>query len=333
MKVKHNLRKTRVLVTGGAGFIGSHCVEALLSAGLKVRVLDNLSTGEKQRLDCDNPNLEFIQGDVVDRATLKKALVDVTHIVHLAAQVSVISSVQSPFESFKNNAFAFVGLLSEVKETNPKARIVYASSAAVYGDNAQLPCGEKAAKNSKLLSPYALDKAHNEDHALLYSKLYNINALGLRFFNVYGPNQNPHSPYSGVITKFVSAALNKDVLSVYGDGTQTRDFIFVEDVAAAIYRALFSNYQGVLNVATGSSVSLKELVIHMEKILGKKLSLLFKEARKGDIKHSIADIAKAKEEIQFSATTTIRDGLQRLITWLAQNDMSNTGYAIDDQDN
>ncbi|MBV8801768.1 MAG: NAD-dependent epimerase/dehydratase family protein, partial [Gammaproteobacteria bacterium] len=194
----------RVLVTGGAGFIGSHTVDLLLQEGKEVVVIDNLSTGKLTNLNLFNPNLRFVQGDILDYSLLCKELARCNAVLHLAAISSVPQSVEEPIETLKVNTLGFLQILQAIRNNPTPVRLVYASSAAVYGGDAPLPCSDEENKTFNVLSPYALEKANNERYADLYSRLFNINSLGLRYFNVYGPRQDPKSTYSGVITKFIN---------------------------------------------------------------------------------------------------------------------------------
>ncbi len=233
-----------VLVTGGAGFIGSHSVEALLDAGAEVTVLDNFSAGRRANLP-EHGKLRIVEGDIRDAPSVQRAMTGVDHILHLAAQVSVRASVEAPALSASHNVAGFLNIADAARRPGV-LRLVYASSAAVYGAPRVLPLDEGSA--CEPLSPYGLEKLVNDQYAALFGRLYGTSMLGLRYFNVYGPRQDPASPYAGVISRFASRLASNEPLSVFGDGQQTRDFIFVKDVARANVAALRSKCNGVLNV-------------------------------------------------------------------------------------
>jgi len=205
----------KVLITGGAGFIGSHTADILMEQGIAVRVLDNLSSGHRHNLPDEHPLLEFIQGDICDAPTVKQAMQGVSHCLHLAAQVSVVASLEDPEFSAQQNIVGYVNVLDACR-TRGVSRLVYASSAAIYGEPPELPLSEEVA--SKQLSPYGLEKKINEDYADLYHRLYQFSSLGMRFFNVYGPRQDPRSPYAGVIALFVDRIRDSQAITVFGDG-------------------------------------------------------------------------------------------------------------------
>lgn len=311
-----DMKKKHILVTGGAGFIGSHCVDLLLGKDHTVKVLDNLSTGLKNNLNLSSSNLEFIEGDMCNEKTLAHALKDITHVLHLAARVSVNHSVEFPLDTLNNNILGFANLLSFARNKN--IRIVYASSAAIYGAPTQALCSENIAKDSTTLSPYALSKKQNEEMAGLFHHLYGMSLLGLRFFNAYGPGQLLSTNQYGVIAKFIDDAINNQTLIIDGDGEQTRDFIFVKDIAHACNLALFSDYNGILNIASGKSISINQLVQEIGTALGRKLTKKNGADKKGQIKHSVADIIKAKEKLNFYASTDMQQGLQSTIDSLGR---------------
>ncbi|OAJ35030.1 NAD-dependent epimerase/dehydratase family protein [Piscirickettsia salmonis] len=299
-----------ILVTGGAGFIGSHTVELLLAQGYRVRVLDNLSTGKLSNLPADQSNLEIITADVRDYDAVLQGLQGVSAVLHLAAQVSVPRSIDNPLESLDVNTKGFINVLEAVRRTDGKIHVAYASSAAVYGSAEQLPCDDTQALPAEINSFYALEKANKERYAALYHKLFNITSTGLRYFNVFGPKQDPSSQYAGVISKFMTAAANDQPISIYGDGEQSRDFIYVTDVARANMLALQNTPYGVCNIATGCATSLNQLVNNIEKITGNKLNCSYFSERSGDIKHSIASINHADELLNFIAKMKFSDGLK-----------------------
>lgn len=300
----------RVLITGGAGFIGSHTADLLLDQGTPVRVLDNLSSGFRHNLPKRHALLEFVEGDIRDKETVNRCMQGVTHCLHLAAQVSVVASLEDPEFSAQQNIIGFLNVLDAVKSHAVK-RLVYASSAAVYGNPSVIPLPEDAEKTQ--LSPYGLEKQVNELYTELYKNLYQVSSLGQRFFNVYGPRQDPKSPYAGVIALFVDRISEAKPLTVFGDGEQTRDFIYVGDVARTNVAALHSTVDGACNVATGQQTSLLDLITVLSEITGQRSEVSFDPPRDGDIVHSLAVAKKMNDELGVTAHTTLQQGLQRLI--------------------
>lgn len=300
-----------ILVTGGAGFIGSHSVERLLAIGARVRVLDNFTSGKRENLPQD-PRLEVVAGDIRDAAVVTAALQDITHVLHLAAQVSVQASVDDPVTSAANNITGYLNVLDGARRAGVK-RFVYASSAAVYGVPARLPLDETAATGP--ISPYGLEKSIDDQYGALYAGLYGMAPLGMRYFNVFGPRQDPGSPYSGVISIFVDRLRAGKGLTVFGDGLQTRDFIYVGDVAQANVAALTGICTGTCNVATGKTATLLELIDSLAFVAGATTQVSFAAARSGDIRHSAADNARLRQELACTTFTSLQDGLRAL--WAA----------------
>jgi len=300
----------KVLVTGGAGFIGSHTVDMLMAQGIPVRVLDNLSSGHRHNLPNQHKLLEFVEGDICDAATVREVMKGVSHCLHLAAQVSVVASLQDPEFSARQNIVGFVNVLDACHKAKAK-RLVYASSAAIYGEPPKLPLDEDVPV--KQLSPYGLEKQVNEYYADLYYRLYQFSSLGMRFFNVYGPRQDPKSPYAGVIALFVDRITAAQPVSVFGDGKQTRDFIYVRDVARANVAALQKSYQGACNVATGKRTSLLDLIHVLSELTGNKTDISFAPPRTGDIVHSLASPARMNRELDVMAESTLKEGLAALL--------------------
>lgn len=294
-----------ILVTGGAGFIGSHTVELLLERGARVRVLDNLSTGSDANLPLGHPSLELQIGDVLDRDALQAAMNGVSHCLHLAAQVSVEASFRAPATSANNNIIGYINVLQAAREAGVH-RFVYASSAAVYGNPRKLPISEDLPCSP--ISPYGIEKLSNEIYAKMYMEIFGISCLGLRYFNVYGPRQSSSSSYSGVISIFMNRVRDGEIIHVYGDGEQTRDFVFVHDVAQCNLKALESRETGVCNVGRGESVSLQHLlgiISRFSPIQGKN----YLPAREGDIRSSFADIERMKELLGLTNATSLHEGL------------------------
>ncbi len=300
----------KVLITGGAGFIGSHTADLLMEEGVPVRVLDNLSSGHRHNLPIQHPLLDFIEGDITDSDTVKSAMDGVSHCLHLAAQVSVVASLEDPEFSAKQNIVGYINVL-DAALSRGVGRLVYASSAAIYGEPPELPLKEDV--TVKQLSPYGLEKQINEYYADLYRRLYKFSSLGMRFFNVFGPRQDPKSPYAGVIALFVDRITANQQVTVLGDGKQTRDFIYVRDVARANVAALKSDFHGACNVATGRSTSLMDLIETLSSLTGNKAGIEFAAPRTGDIIHSLANPSRMNKELGLEAETTLKDGLAELL--------------------
>lgn len=308
-----------ILVTGGAGFIGSNLVDLLLSAGHSVRVLDNLSTGNLHNLWSAQSfvdRFDFIHADIENLDVVVKASKDVQCIVHLAAQVSVQYSLRHPVDSANSNVIGFVNML-EAARANKVPRFIYASSAAVYGQPAELPLSEESPVGP--ISPYGLEKLINEQYAKLYAEIHGISCLGFRFFNVYGPRQDPKSAYAGVISKFFEQIAKDQPITIFGDGHQTRDFVYVADVANACAKAIDSKASGVVCVGTGRSVNLLQLVEGIEAAIGKKAVVLHTEAVKGDIVQSAMAPEKLANALQATAGIPLQEGLRRLWGALQQS--------------
>ena len=302
----------QVLITGGAGFIGSHTADVLLSQGFAVRVLDNFSNGKHANLNATalaDGRLTLFEGDVRDAATSDAATKGADAVLHLAAQVSVPRSVADPVESSTHNIAGFLNVLDAVRR-HKVPRMVYASSAAVYGVPETLPLTETSA--AKPLSPYGLEKFINDQYAALYRELYGVSSVGMRYFNVYGPRQDPKSPYAGVISKFADGLESSVPLRVFGDGSQTRDFIYVGDVARANVLALQGDVTGVLNVGTGTSVTLLELIDAMKVAFGKTAEVLREPPATGDIAHSATNPARLIQTLGWQPATPCVHGLRAL---------------------
>jgi len=300
----------KVLITGGAGFIGSHTADLLMERGIPVRILDNLSSGHRHNLPAQHPLMEFIEGDITDADTVNQAVQGVSHCLHLAAQVSVVASLEDPAFSARQNILGFVHVLDACRQQGVQ-RLVYASSAAIYGEPVQLPLEETAAATQ--CSPYGLEKKVNEDYCDLYRRLYDFSALGMRFFNVFGPRQDPASPYAGVIALFVDRITANQPLTVFGDGKQTRDFIYVGDVARSIVAALDKDTRGACNIATGNSTSLLDLIETLAELTGNRPAISFEPPRTGDIVHSLANPARMNGELGVIADTSLKQGLAALL--------------------
>ena len=311
---------TLFCVTGGAGFIGSALCEALLKKGVRVRCVDNLSTGSMSNIEpfLQHPRFEFIRGDVQDPALCDKACNGADYVLHQAALGSVPRSVKMPQFYCDNNVKGTLNMLESAKNAGVK-RFVYASSSSVYGDEQTLP--KKEGREGKLLSPYALTKRANEDWARLYTDLYSLETVGLRYFNVFGRRQNPNGEYAAIIPKFIKQLTNGERPTINGDGTQSRDFTYVENVIEANLRAVTADGAAgeVFNVACGGRVTLLEVYKLLCRELRVDIEPSFASERKGDIKHSNADISKAKHILGYDPDYDFERGLHEAIEWYKQN--------------
>ena len=310
---------SEILVTGGAGFIGSHIVDRLLEEGVKVRVLDNVSTGEKKNLaqHWNKKNFQFIEGDVRNLELVNKAVRGVDAVIHEAALVSVTRSVENPLLSNEINVTGTLNLLKACVDTHVK-RFVLASSCAVYGDTETLPNHEKLAPNP--LSPYAVDKLAAENYAKVFCNVYGLETVSLRYFNVYGPRQKD-GPYSGVISTFIKCLLGNKPPTVYGGGEQTRDFINVKDVVEANMLALTKREAvgEVFNISTGEPITVNKLTETLQKIMDKTaLKPVHAKPRAGDIKHSYGDITKARRNMGYEPKVQLEKGLSELVKYYSQ---------------
>ncbi len=313
-----------ILVTGGAGFIGGHIAERLLMDGNRVRILDNFSTGNRRTVEelgrrCgDASRLQVAECDLRDAQAVEDAMEDVTHVVHQAALPSVERSIQSPTTTHEVNTTGTLHLLEAARRRKVR-RLVFAGSSSVYGDQPELPKVESMRPAPK--SPYALSKQMGETYCTLYSELYGLPTLTLRYFNVFGPRQNPDSQYAAVIPLFARAILRGERPTVFGDGKQTRDFTFIANVVDANVLALTGKGHdgGVYNVACGDRISLLELLEQLQSIIGTQIDPEFRDARKGDVKDSQAGIDRAKAELGFSPRVTFREGLEKTVGWFQES--------------
>lgn len=302
----------RILVTGGAGFIGSHLVDALLAKGYGVRVLDDLSTGKVSNLPMDNPQLQLVVGDVADAAALAEAMHGCGAVVHLAAVASVQASVEDPVRTHQSN---FIGTLRvcEAMVAAGIRRVVFASSAAVYGNNGEgTPINEDTPKSP--LTPYAADKLASEYYLDFYRRQHGLEPVILRFFNIFGPRQDPSSPYSGVISIFSERAKSARPITVFGDGGQTRDFVYVEDLVKILVQGLEhpAPAADATNVGLSGVTTLNDLIAALEQISGQPLNVSHGAARSGDIRHSKADNRRLLERFDLGTPTSLIEGLARL---------------------
>ncbi|MGE8362836.1 NAD-dependent epimerase/dehydratase family protein [Pseudomonas sp.] len=304
---------SEILVTGGAGFIGSHLVDALLAQGHQVRVLDNLSMGKRSNLPLDNPNLRFIEGDVADAALVLEAVAGCQAVVHLAAVASVQASVDDPVATHQSN---FVGTLNvcEAMRQQGVKRVVFASSAAVYGNNGEgQAIGEDTPKAP--LTPYASDKLASEYYLDFYQRQHGLEPAIFRFFNIFGPRQDPSSPYSGVISIFTQRAQQGLPISVFGDGEQTRDFFYVADLVELLMQAVSAPQvvSGAVNVGWNQTTSLNQLLAEIGTLFGGLPAVTHQATRPGDIRHSRANNARLQASYRLPTATPIREGLRRLL--------------------
>ncbi len=317
--MKKNENKTlKILVTGGAGFIGSHLVDSLASLGHRIIVFDNLSSGKLSNLTSVENRIEFVPGDIRNLDLLIKILRDCDLVYHMAAMVSVNQTVQEPVASSQINEVGTLNVLEACRK-NKVRRFIFSSSSAIYGDAPGLPKHEEMC--SKPQSPYAVQKVTGENYACIYNDLYGVETVCLRYFNVFGPRQDPSSPYSGVISIFMNKAAATTSPYIYGDGDQTRDFIFVADVVLANILAAKNNQAAgmAFNVGTGSQISINQLWELICRINQIRLSPQYVPSRKGDIKHSVASIESAKTIMNFSPRYSIEKGLIITNDWYQKN--------------
>ncbi|MDP8263321.1 MAG: SDR family oxidoreductase [Candidatus Ancaeobacter aquaticus] len=306
---------SRYLVTGGAGFIGSNIVKELVSRGEKVTVIDDLSTGNIANITPYLDQIEFVEGSITNLDLLKKLLKDVDYVLHQAAIPSVARSVEDPIRSNEANVTGTLTLLTAVRDAKIKS-FVYASSSSVYGNTKQLPKNEDM--NPQPLSPYAVSKLTGEYYVRVFASLYNINAISLRYFNVFGPHQNPQSQYAAVIPKFITGMLRGERPVIYGDGEQSRDFTFIDNVVHANILAATKLQNGagrIMNIACGARYTLNTLVEYLNEILNTELSPEHTESAPGDVKHSQADISRAREYVGYTPQVSLKDGLEKTALW------------------
>lgn len=301
------------LITGGCGFIGSHIAETLAARGDKVTIFDNLSSGRLENIQPFGDRVRFIRGDICDYDALLEATRGITHIFHKAALVSVFLSVEKPELSQEINSTGTLHVLRAAAAHRVK-RVVLASSSAVYGNNPVLPKTEKMIPEPA--SPYAAAKINGEHLLRIFAEIYGVQTVSLRYFNVYGPRQDPSSPYSGVISIFTKALRHDLPVTIFGDGAQTRDFIYIQDVVRANLIAMEAEEAGhgeAFNIGTGSATSLNELLSILAELKGIEVTPLFEPARAGDVRHSVADISLARRFLNFTPEFSLKDGLAALI--------------------
>jgi len=302
----------KYLVTGGAGFIGSHIVSRLVNDGAQVRVIDNLSTGRIERIGHLLSAIEFVDGDLANESTAREAVDGIDFVVHQAAIPSVQRSLLDPIATNRANVVGTLNLLESCRRVGVR-RFVYAASSSAYGNTEVLPKHEDMAPNP--MSPYALQKYVGEQYCKLYFELYGLETISLRYFNVFGPGQDPHSEYSAVIPKFINCLLNKQPIRIYGDGEQSRDFTFIENVVEANMLALNAADVGgqMCNVGCGERISLNRLVGLIEGEMGVSARVTRVEPRLGDVRHSLADVSRARALLSYHPKIGVEEGLRRTI--------------------
>lgn len=303
--------KTRVIVTGGAGFIGSHLADELVRQGHRVIIIDNLSTGRMENIEAllSNGDVEFVHSSITDFKLLKKLFQDVDCIFHQAALPSVPRSIEDPLASHEANVTGTMNVLLAARDSGVK-RVIFASSSSVYGDTPTLPKREEMTPNPH--SPYAVTKLAAEHYCRVFSQVYGLVITCLRYFNVYGPRQNPESQYAAVVPGFIKNVFEGSPPVIFGDGEQTRDFTFVKDVVAANILAAQANIGGVFNIGSGQNTTVNELANLIIDIIGSNIKPIYQDPRPGDVRHSLADISKAKT-FGYEPKYSLRQGLLETI--------------------
>lgn len=315
------IRESNFLVTGGAGFIGSNLVAYLLKhKAKKVRVLDDFSTGFKKNITqfINHPNFELVEGDIRDFSTCRASVKDIDYVSHQAALGSVPRSVNDPLTTNEVNINGFLNMLLAVKEEPSIKRIVYAASSSTYGDSQSLPKVEHII--GKPLSPYAVTKYVNEIYADVFAKTYALDCIGLRYFNVFGPNQSPDGAYAAVIPLFMSSLKNNEPPNIHGDGEQTRDFTYIDNVVQANINAFFAKQEAsnqVYNIACGKRISINSLWNTLKRIANSNLEARHIESRLGDVRDSLASIEKAQKLLNYNPEYEVNDGLRKTWSWFS----------------
>lgn len=323
---QEDISKLTFLITGGAGFIGSNIVEYLIKHGAgKVIVIDNLSNGYRANIESflKLPNFAFVEGDITDYELCKSILKGVDYISHQAALGSVPRSIENPIATHLANTTGFLNIITAAKEENVK-RVVFASSSSVFGDSKELPKVES--RIGKQLSPYAVSKRAKELYAQVFADIYDLEVVGLRYFNIFGPNQNPAGPYAAAIPLFMEAVLKGESPYINGDGEQSRDFTFVENAVQANIKAMFSakDVKGqILNIACGDRVTINELFNTIRDISGKDVQAKYREERPGDVRDSLADISLAKNLIDYNPEIKLQEGLVITMKWFEKEFIQN----------
>ena len=305
------------LVTGGSGFIGSHICEYLVKAGHRIRVLDNLSSGRRENLVQLEGDIDFVEGDILDSQILSRAMEGIEFVLHQAAIASVQVSIEQPLMEQKTNSFGTLSILEAARKANVR-RVIFAASASAYGDDPKIPQCETMLP--KPISPYAISKVSGEYYCRYYSIEHGIESVCLRYFNVYGPRQDPASPYSGVISIFIREMLKGNPPLIFGDGLQTRDFVFVKDIVSAnILATEVVKAEGqIYNIGSGHSTDLLKLLSILNGILGTGIIPEMASVRAGDIRDSLADISSARKELGYEPSADLEYGLARVVDWMRQ---------------
>ena len=314
-----------VVVTGGAGFIGSHIAAALSNSGARVRVLDDLSTGHRENLEEIGGDIDFIQGSVADEELMRKALEGAEVVFHEAAIPSVPRSVEAPRQTHIASVDGTFSLLLAARDQKVR-RVVYAASSSAYGDQPTLPKSEAMLPDP--LSPYAVAKLVGEYYCRVFTRVYGLETVALRYFNVFGPRQDPTSQYSGVVSRFISALLGDGQPMIYGDGEQSRDFTYIDNVVAANLSAADAKGASgkVINVANGERITLNQLLTELKELTGRQdAKAEYKPPRIGDVKHSLADNTMARELLGYEVKVGLREGLQRTIDWWKSSRFATAG--------
>jgi nucleoside-diphosphate-sugar epimerase len=306
------------LVTGGAGFIGSHIAEELVRRGDGVRIIDNFITGKRENLASFQDKVELIEGDIRNLDLCREAVQGMDHVFHQAALPSVPRSVSDPLTSNEINVTGTLNILIVSKDQGVQS-VVFASSSSVYGDDFHLP--KKEGQEGNPLSPYALSKMTGEKYCRIFSQLYGLNTVCLRYFNIFGPRQDPHSQYAAAIPLFITKLLAEESPTIFGDGEQSRDFTFVSNVVEAnLLASQAKNVSGeAYNVACGSRETVNSLVEQINAILGKSVQPIYSDPRPGDVKHSHADISKAEEQLKYKPRVPFKEGLETTIKWFRES--------------
>jgi len=309
-----DMKSKNVAVTGGAGFIGSN-LSRELSKDNHVVIFDDLSSGFLKNIEdiTEKNNVEFVKGTINDIDLLQKTFKDVDYVFHQAAIASVVKSIEDPVKSNYVNVNGTLNVLAASKDNKVK-KVIQASSSSIYGDTTISPETENILPDP--LSPYAVGKLAGEYYCMVFNETYNLSTASLRYYNVYGPNQDPTSEYAAVIPNFITKILNNEPPFIYGDGKQTRDFVYVKDVVNANILAAESNATGVFNIANGKTITITELAKLIMKIANKNFKLMYKDVRSGDVKHSLADVSKAKEKLNYEPKFDLERGLKETIEWL-----------------
>ena len=304
------------LVTGGAGFIGSNLVGALVKRGQRVRVIDNFSTGKRDNLKDVLSQIEFREVDLLDETGLRKACEGIDTVFHQAAIPSVPRSVADPVTTHRSNTDGTLNLLVAARDARVR-RVIFAASSSAYGDTPTLPKDEEMLPSP--ISPYAVQKLASELYMTSFHRVYELETVSLRYFNIFGPKQDAASPYSGVLAKFITAMLQDQIPTIYGDGKQSRDFTYVDNAVQANIKAAAAPAEKVagriFNVATGERYDLNQMFVILRKIIGFNGDPIYKEARTGDVKHSLADISKARQAFGYVPEITFEEGLRRTVEW------------------